>query len=87
MTSQHVAVEGSVCSTAKSGKADDVRDAFVRFYQFAVLRTIRREPECGRSAAQLPVAAVAIVENHSVGDYLDSADTVEEALERAKVVR
>ncbi|XP_062537760.1 uncharacterized protein LOC134206081 [Armigeres subalbatus] len=38
-------------------------------------------------AGQFPAAAVAIVENHYVDDYFDSANTIEEAVKRAKEVR
>ncbi|XP_053692618.1 uncharacterized protein LOC128741066 [Sabethes cyaneus] len=38
-------------------------------------------------AKQFPEAAKAIVENHYVDDYFDSAETVEEAVKRAKEVR
>ncbi|XP_058456758.1 uncharacterized protein LOC131434131 [Malaya genurostris] len=38
-------------------------------------------------AGQFPAAAKAIIENHYVDDYFDSADTIEEAVERAKDVR
>ncbi|XP_053692624.1 uncharacterized protein LOC128741073 [Sabethes cyaneus] len=38
-------------------------------------------------AGQFPEAAVAIIKRHYVDDYFDSADTVQEAVERAKQVR
>lgn len=38
-------------------------------------------------AGQFPTAAVAIVENHYVDDYIDNMDTIEEVVKRAKEVR
>ncbi|XP_055551044.1 uncharacterized protein LOC129733299 [Wyeomyia smithii] len=41
----------------------------------------------GRFAEQFPEAAAAIVDRHYVDDYYDSADTVAEAIARAKAVK